>query len=134
MGLALDAEANPAVYSPYSQIRQNHSEPIVGGRFMARSIRLRLSFAIVVVAAFLAAPASAAIKCKRGNQFVGGQWIATPYCQDQQLAQVAREYGIPASAAKIRNNPNFKMEVCRTVFNDIRVKITCEKAGIPKRI
>jgi len=99
---------------------------------MTNSIRLRLSFAIVVAAAVLAAPAGA-IKCKRGNQLVEGQWIATPYCQDEQLAQVARQHGLRASGSKIRNNPNFRIEICRTVFNDIRVQITCEQAGWPKR-
>ena len=99
---------------------------------MTKSIRLRLSFAIVVAAAALATPALA-IDCVRGYQRVGGQWIATPYCQDQQLAEVARQYGLRASGSKIRNNPNFKIEICRTVFNDIRVQITCENAGWPKR-
>jgi len=99
---------------------------------MTKSIRLRLSFAIVVAAAVLATPAGASI-CKRGTQLIGGQWIATPYCQDEQLAEVARQYGLRATAAKIRNNPNFKIEICRTVFNDIRVQITCENAGWPKR-
>ena len=98
---------------------------------MINSIRLRLSFTIVA-AAVLVTPAGA-IKCKRGTQLIGGQWIATPYCQDQLLAEVARQYGLRATASKIRNNPNFRIEICRTVFNDIRVQIACEQAGWPKR-
>ncbi len=61
-----------------------------------------------------------------------GQLIATPYCQDEYLAQVARQYGLKASAAQLRNNPNFKKEVCRTVFSDIRVQTTCLDAGVPE--
>lgn len=92
---------------------------------------LRIGLAIVA-AAVLAAPASAAIKCKRGNQFVGGQWIATPYCQDQYLADVARKSGFKASAAKIRNNPNYKKNLCQYMYSDIRVQETCLDAGVPQ--
>ena len=58
--------------------------------------------------------------------------IYTPYCQDEYLAEVAREFGFKASAAKICNNPNFKKEICRFVFEDIRVQITCLQAGVPE--
>jgi hypothetical protein len=91
---------------------------------------LRLG-AIVLLAVVLATPA-AAIKCVNGYQQVQGNLIATPYCQDQLLAQVARQYGLQASADKIRNNPNYKKELCRTVFSDIRVQETCLDAGVPE--
>ncbi len=98
---------------------------------MTKSIRVCLRFTPAIAAIIVATPASA-IDCVRGYQRIQGNLIATPYCQDQQLAQVARGYGIRASAAKIRNNPNYKKEVCRTVFNDIRVQITCMNAGVPE--
>lgn len=69
--------------------------------------------------------ADARIVCVDGFQKVGGNLIATPYCQDALLAKVAREYGMGASAARIRNNPNYKREVCRFVGNDIRVSEYC---------
>ena len=100
---------------------------------MSKSIRVCLRFTPAIAAIIVATPASA-IDCVRGYQRVQGNLIATPYCQDQQLAQVARGYGIRASAAKIRNNPNYKKEICRTVFTDNRVNITCENAGIPERV
>jgi hypothetical protein len=74
-----------------------------------------------------------AIECVRGLQSVNGDLISTPFCQDAYLAEVAREYGLKASAAEIRNNPNFKKDICRTVFADIRVQATCEQAGVPER-
>ena len=80
----------------------------------------------------LATPAHA-IECNRGLQAINGDLISTPYCQDAYLAEVAREYGLKASAAQIRNNPNFKKEICRTVFTDNRVQLTCEQAGVPER-
>jgi hypothetical protein len=100
---------------------------------MTKSIRVCLRFTPVIAAIIVATPASA-IDCVGGYQRVQGNLIATPYCQDEQLAQVAREYGISASGAKIRNNPNYKKEICRTVWTDNRVQITCENAGIPERV
>lgn len=83
----------------------------------------------VIAAAFsvtiLTAAPAAAIECKDGYQRVQGNDIATPYCQDELLAKVARSYGMRAPAAEIRNNPNFKREVCRIVGRDIRVQLTC---------
>lgn len=99
---------------------------------MTKPARLHLRLAPAIVVIIFATPASA-IDCVRGFQRVQGNLIATPYCQDQYLAQVAREYSIRASASKIRNNPNYKKEVCRTVFNDIRVQTTCLNAGVPER-
>lgn len=80
-----------------------------------------MTFGLGVV---LAVPASA-IECVNGFQRSGGNLIATPYCQDALLAKVANEYGMPASAAHIRNNPNYKKEVCRLVGQDIRVQEHC---------
>jgi len=98
---------------------------------MTKSIRVRLRFAPAIAAMIVATPASA-VDCVRGYQRVQGNLILTPYCQDQQLAQVAREFGMRVSASEIRNNPNYKKEICRTVFTDIRVQMTCENAGVPE--
>ena len=73
-----------------------------------------------------AVPAAAAIHCTPdGYQIVQGQPLSTPYCQDALLATVARQYGMKASAGSIRQNPNYKREVCRLVGQDIRVQSTC---------
>jgi hypothetical protein len=98
---------------------------------MPKLAGLTLMLGAAVVLVFFAKPASA-IDCVRGLQRVNGQMIYTPYCQDEYLADVAREYGFSASAAKIRNNPNFKKEICRFVFQDIRVQTTCLQAGEPE--
>jgi hypothetical protein len=81
------------------------------------------SFAIVWLPAD---PASARIKCKNGYQIVDGNRLATPFCQDNYLAQVAREYGTRVSAREIRNNPNKKREICEFIGQDIRVRHNCE--------
>ena len=98
---------------------------------MPRFIRLGSRFALTVAAIIAATPAGAR-DCVKGYERVEGNMIATPYCQDEYLAEVARESGIPATGDKIRNNPNFKKEVCRTVFTDIRVATTCLNAGVPE--
>ena len=76
----------------------------------------------------VAAPASA-IECVNGDQRVRGALIATPYCQEEQLAAVARGYGFKASADAIRNNPHVKRDICRFVGRDIRVQTTCSDSS-----
>ena len=88
----------------------------------------KYSFTAVMIAAAFGlwtGPAQAGIDCKAGYQRVQGSYLATPYCQDALLAVVAREYGMKASAAAIRENPNYKRNVCRLVGRDIRVHETC---------
>jgi hypothetical protein len=74
----------------------------------------------------LAIPASA-IECLNGFQRVQGNLISTPYCQSDQLAQVANDYGMHATADHIRNNPNYMREVCLLVGQDIRVQNYCQQ-------
>lgn len=80
-----------------------------------------------LAAAMVAQPASAAIRCDGNFQITSQGRIATPYCEDNYLAQVAREYGMRVSNEAIRYNPSVKERACRFVGNDIRVKSTCER-------
>jgi hypothetical protein len=89
----------------------------------ATNVALALFAAVLVVAT--TGPATAKIECRKGAQRVKGEWLVTPYCQDAYLAEVAREYGVKASATAIRNNPNVKRQVCIIVGHDIRVQQTC---------
>ncbi len=95
---------------------------------MRNAAKVSICAAIAVTAAAAGGPATrahAGIKCLDGYQLVAGNYLATPYCQDGQLADVARQYGIRTSAAEIRENPNHKRHVCRIVGRDIRVMETC---------
>ena len=87
---------------------------------MARPATARATAAVL-----LSVSAAQAIECEEGYQRVGGQLIATPYCQDENLARVARSFGMNASADRIRNNPSYKQEVCRLAGRDIRVETAC---------
>ena len=93
---------------------------------MQRSV-LILAGAMTLVA--MAIPAEARIACRQGYQSVNGSPIATPYCQDQYVADVARTYGIKVSGEAIRNNPNLKRNVCQTIGRDNRVFIACIDAN-----
>jgi hypothetical protein len=86
-----------------------------------RSIR----FAALTAALCLAMPAAAEIRCVGSMQVVAGNLIETPWCEDDNLARVARSYGAKASAREIRQNPNLKQQLCRFIGYDLRVKDTC---------
>ena len=90
---------------------------------------IALALALPLLVLGLCEAASARIVCAKGFQKVGGSWLATPYCQDAYVAEVAREYGMRARAAEIRSNSNFKRYVCRFVGPDIRIKETCGEAN-----
>ncbi len=74
-----------------------------------------------------AGPASAAIRCDGNFQINQYGRINTPYCEDDYLARVAREYGVRVSADAIRGNPSVKERTCRLVGNDNRVRSTCQQ-------
>jgi hypothetical protein len=88
----------------------------------------------VLALAMMNGPVEAKITCSNGNQLVNGSWIVTPYCQDELVARVARQYGVRASAAHIRNNPNYKRHVCRLIGQDIRIKQSCQEVNPHGRI
>ncbi len=95
--------------------------------------RLLLTAVIAAMAtANAAGTATAAIVCERGFQMVDGQPVSTPYCQDNYLVVVAREYGVKVSEAEIRTNHNYKKQVCQMVGGDIRVQQACASAGEPR--
>ncbi|MGD9667968.1 MAG: hypothetical protein AB7U75_02815 [Hyphomicrobiaceae bacterium] len=86
-----------------------------------------LPAAVVGAGLLAAAGPAAAIDCQDQYQVVQGQLLATPYCQDNYLAKVAREYGVKVSDETIRNNPNKKAEVCRFMGFDTRVSQICDQ-------
>lgn len=94
---------------------------------MAKEHSAALALLAAGMAVTMAQPAEAKIKCSEGYQLVNGAMLSTPYCRDNYVAAVARQYGMNAPDAKIRNNPNFKREICRWIGHDIRVKDSCEE-------
>ena len=72
-----------------------------------------------------AGTASARIVCDGAYQIVSGQPIATPYCEDAYLAEVAGEYGMRVTASAVRSSPSLKERVCRVIGHDNRVQSAC---------
>ncbi|MCL4767801.1 MAG: hypothetical protein KJZ80_16360 [Hyphomicrobiaceae bacterium] len=93
---------------------------------MTGTIRALLFAGFGVAALVLGGPtASARIACDGAYQIVNGQPVATPYCEDGYLAEVAREYGMRVSAAAVRSSPSVKERVCRLIGHDNRAQSAC---------
>lgn len=94
-------------------------------------MHLRGAIFVLAIAATSLGPtmqAEARIRCNGAYQIVRGQGeIATPYCEDQYLARVARSYGMRVSAAVIRRSEYEKEQVCRAIGHDSRVYELCLK-------
>lgn len=104
-------------------------------RHLSRGAARRAAGAAILAAGVIAAAAGPAhaIECRGEFQVVKGKLLATPYCQDNYLAHVAREYGSKVSNSEIRNNPNTKADVCRFMGHDTRVSHMCQqyRDGLP---
>jgi hypothetical protein len=87
-------------------------------------------FAITAVS-----PAAARIECRGNFQITKHGPISTPYCEEKQIARVARSYGYAVTDAEVRNNPNTKVYLCQMFGNDNRLKGSCgaysEPRGLP---
>ena len=57
-------------------------------------LALALIGASAAATTFASPIALAGILCKDGFQNSGGNWISTPYCNDAELARVARKHGV----------------------------------------
>ena len=87
---------------------------------------MALTLAVSSLDLLAAPPADARMRCDGNYQIINGQPHATPYCQDENLAQVARSYGMPVSGSAMRNSPGEKQRVCAFLGSDIRVREACQ--------
>jgi hypothetical protein len=69
--------------------------------------------------------AQARIVCDGNYQNVNGLAVATPYCREANLAQVARTYGWRISLYEVRNSESKKAQLCRAIGYDNRVQEIC---------
>jgi hypothetical protein len=81
--------------------------------------------AAAVLSVSLAAPASARIECKGNFQVTKYGLISTPYCEETEIARVARSYGANVSDAEVRENPMTKVYLCQVYGRDARLKGSC---------
>lgn len=78
-----------------------------------------------LLAISLASPAAARIQCQGNFQFTKYGLIATPYCEEEQIARVAQSYGATVTGAEVRNNPLKKVYLCQVYGYDTRLKGSC---------
>ena len=91
---------------------------------MRRNHRLSLGSLVVVALLAIASlkPADATVRCQGNFQITKYGPIATPYCEEEQIAIVAQSQGWHVSASEIHNNP---LEVCTALAGDTRLKGSC---------
>jgi len=93
---------------------------------MSRFLQTSLACAAVTVAVLAApGPAGAAIKCRGQSQVTQYGLLATPYCQEEQIAKVAQSYGWKGTASEVHYNPLTKVYLCQRFGNDVRLKGAC---------
>ena len=79
--------------------------------------------ALLIIA--MASPAAARIECRGNFQVTKYGLISTPYCEEEQIARVARSYGSRVTGAEVRNNPLTKVYLCQVYGYDTRLKGSC---------
>jgi hypothetical protein len=88
-----------------------------------------IGFATLVVTALLAltaaSPAEARIECRGNFQVSKYGLIATPYCEEENIARVARSYGMNVTGAEVRRDALKKVYLCQTIGGDSRLKGAC---------
>lgn len=91
-----------------------------------------LGFAVVATMVLLASPAMARIECRGNFQISKYGPISTPYCEERQIARVARSYGYAVTDEEVRNNPNTKVYLCQIIGGDNRLKGSCAGYANPR--
>lgn len=94
---------------------------------MRRDHRICLASVVVVVLLAIAAqfPAGAKVQCQGNFQFTKYGLIATPYCEEEQIAIVAQSHGWRVSTSEVHNNPLKKIDICTALAGDARLKGSC---------
>jgi hypothetical protein len=85
--------------------------------------------AALLSALMLAPPAAAKVECRGNFQVTKYGPIATPYCEEEQIAFVARSYGQRVTGAQVHNDPLKKVYLCQTLGHDSRLKGSCAGYG-----
>jgi len=95
-----------------------------------RNLRYLASCALAAaVLAAIAMPTEARIQCQGNFQVSPYGLIATPYCEEEQIARVAQSRGFNVSAAEVHNNALKKVYLCQVIGFDNRLKGSCAGYG-----
>jgi hypothetical protein len=82
-----------------------------------------------LLAIAMTSAAAARIECRGNFQITKCGPIATPYCEEEQIARVARSYGIRVTGTEVHRNPLKKVYLCQTIGSDSRLKGSCAGYG-----
>jgi len=82
-----------------------------------------------LLAIALPEPAVARIQCQGDFMITKHGPIATPYCEEEQIAIVAQSYGWKVTASEVHNNPLKKVYLCQILGGDSRLRGSCAGYG-----
>ena len=88
-----------------------------------------VGWSTLLLSTMLTVPAEARIECRGNFQMTKYGPIATPYCEGEQIAFVARSYGQRVTGSQVRNDPLTKVYLCQTLGYDSRLKGSCAGYG-----
>jgi hypothetical protein len=91
---------------------------------MARGTRFG-SVVVALLAITSTTSAIARVQCQGDFQVTNYGPIATPYCEEENIALVAQSYGWRVTASQVHNNPLKKVYICQVLGRDIRLKGSC---------
>jgi hypothetical protein len=100
---------------------------------MCRTFGTGLAWLAVLALAASPGPATARVVCQGNFQISKFGPIATPYCEEEQIAHVAQSYGWRVTADKVHNDPLTKVYVCQILGYDSRLKGSCAGYGPENR-
>lgn len=80
---------------------------------------------VALVTAVAVMPAEARIECRGNFQVTKYGLISTPYCEEENIARVARTSGFKVSGAEVRKDPLKKVYLCQIIGGDVRLKGSC---------
>src|SRR5262245_60496806 len=84
-----------------------------------------LTSGAALMLAAMVTPVSAKIQCNGKFHMNPSGPIATPYCEEENIARVAQTYGWKVTADEVHNNPLTKVYVCQNLGGDVRLKGSC---------
>ena len=99
-------------------------------RFATRLVCL---FVMALFAMASPEPAAARVQCHGNFQISKYGPIATPYCEEEQIAIVARSYGWKVTGAQIHKDALKKVYICQILGGDVRLKGSCAGYGPDSR-
>jgi hypothetical protein len=88
--------------------------------------KIAAGLAVLTFLSFLSLDAAEArIQCKGNFQVTKYGLISTPHCEEENIARVARSYGVNVSGAQVRNDALKKVYLCQRLGGDNRLKGSC---------